>query len=127
MLYVKIGVRYRKNMTSVASRQQVEQVMLHEIAHALLPPSVKHGFQWKVLAKKIGYIGGRTANNPYQQPSRKVSYTPKFGVKVGDRLRLSNGEVVVVERAARKYFYLKSVASDKWWKIPLISALVYKI
>jgi hypothetical protein len=33
---------------------QFRQTMLHEIAHALLPPEVEHGMAWIELAGKIG-------------------------------------------------------------------------
>ncbi len=34
---------------------EAKQIILHEIAHALLPSDVKHGKAWKDLAKSIGY------------------------------------------------------------------------
>jgi predicted SprT family Zn-dependent metalloprotease len=52
-------------MVQYAQHEDVVQTMLHEIAHALLPSSVMHGKEWKVLAASIGYVGERTATNPY--------------------------------------------------------------
>jgi len=71
----RLGVtRYRQKkitlsrwMVEHADEELVQQVLLHEIAHALLPVTVKpHGAEWKKKAAEIGYKGGRLAVNPYQ-------------------------------------------------------------
>ena len=38
----------------------VEQVLLHEIAHALAGSRAGHGAKWRSIASSIGYLGGRT-------------------------------------------------------------------
>lgn len=38
--------------------EQVEQLMLHEIAHVLAGPKSDHGKLWKDEAKALGYVGG---------------------------------------------------------------------
>lgn len=38
----------------------VEQTLLHEIAHAMLPPHHHHSAEWKQTARSIGYVGGTT-------------------------------------------------------------------
>lgn len=126
-----------RHMASVATEEQVTQVLLHEIAHALLPYDVGHGKQWKELAAKIGYTGGRTAYNPYQHPKKKASSRPKrqpapmkpeaSGVAVGDRLRLPNGELVVVLKAARTRFHARSEATGRMWGVPFTSAAAFKV
>lgn len=60
-----------KTMVLASPRQEVEQIMLHEIAHALLPHTVGHGPEWKRLAARIGYRGSRTAVN------RSLDFTGK--------------------------------------------------
>lgn len=40
--------------------EQVEQVLLHEIAHALAGQGAGHGPRWKRIAQEIGYLGKRT-------------------------------------------------------------------
>lgn len=37
---------------------QVEQLMLHEIAHVLAGPKTNHGAEWKKEARALGYEGG---------------------------------------------------------------------
>lgn len=39
---------------------EIHQILLHEVAHALAGPSAGHGPQWKRIAAEIGYAGGRT-------------------------------------------------------------------
>jgi len=63
--YHKKEISLSRLMVLYAEREDVEQTMLHEIAHALLPPEVGHYKPWKVLAASIGYTGERTGRNPY--------------------------------------------------------------
>lgn len=39
---------------------EVHQVLLHEVAHAMAGPTAGHGPVWKRIASEIGYVGGRT-------------------------------------------------------------------
>ena len=39
---------------------EIHQVLLHEVAHALAGPGVGHGPVWKKIARDIGYAGERT-------------------------------------------------------------------
>ncbi|MCL2481818.1 MAG: SprT-like domain-containing protein [Propionibacteriaceae bacterium] len=43
---------------------EVEQVILHEIAHGLAGPRAGHGRVWKQQARALGYDGGRTIEVP---------------------------------------------------------------
>jgi hypothetical protein len=45
------------------SRWEVEQVMLHEIAHALVGPGKDHGSEWRKAAKALGYEGKATVKD----------------------------------------------------------------
>lgn len=53
-----------RHVVEVVNAVDLEQTMLHEIAHALLPSqgsdgrNIGHGRRWKVKAASIGYIGG---------------------------------------------------------------------
>ncbi len=46
--------------TEKATADEVTQVLLHEIAHALAGPRAAHGPKWRAIAREIGYEGGRT-------------------------------------------------------------------
>lgn len=39
---------------------EVHQILLHEVAHAMAGPRAGHGALWKRTAAEIGYVGGRT-------------------------------------------------------------------
>ena len=46
---------------------EIHQVLLHEVAHALSGPAAGHGPTWKRIARELGYVGdtthhGETAN-----------------------------------------------------------------
>ena len=41
------------------SKDEVEEAIRHEIAHALLGPGFGHSHAWKVVAKLVGSIGSR--------------------------------------------------------------------
>jgi predicted SprT family Zn-dependent metalloprotease len=61
----EVGATCHSNKTIYMSAPLVEsndldlllQGMLHEIAHALLPPDAKHGPRWKQKAREIGFTG----------------------------------------------------------------------
>jgi predicted SprT family Zn-dependent metalloprotease len=38
---------------------EIHQVLLHEVAHALAGPAAGHGPRWKKVSKEIGYEGSR--------------------------------------------------------------------
>lgn len=65
-----------RHFTTYASKEQVEQAMLHEIAHAILPAEVGHGKPWRIMAKAIGYEGHRTMRNPYVEARIKAGIRP---------------------------------------------------
>lgn len=48
-----------------ASTIEFEQVVLHEIAHAIVGPGAGHGHQWRMTARRIGYVGGTTLGWEY--------------------------------------------------------------
>ncbi|WP_417510314.1 SprT-like domain-containing protein [Microbacterium sp.] len=39
---------------------EIHQVLLHEVAHALAGHRAAHGPSWKRIAREIGYVGGTT-------------------------------------------------------------------
>lgn len=46
------------------SDAEFDQVVLHEIAHALAGHAAAHGPRWRQTARRIGYLGGRTHELP---------------------------------------------------------------
>ena len=49
----------------------VIDTILHEIAHALSPAHVGHGYQWRVIARSIGCDGRRCYESGVITPPRK--------------------------------------------------------
>lgn len=39
---------------------EIHQVLLHEVAHAIAGPTAGHGPSWRRIAAELGYVGGRT-------------------------------------------------------------------
>jgi predicted SprT family Zn-dependent metalloprotease len=56
-----------KYLAARYSTDEVEQTLLHEIAHALAGPQAGHGDVWLVLARSIGYRGSRTHHGEIAQ------------------------------------------------------------
>lgn len=52
-----------KYLCELWSLDECEQVMLHEIAHALAPKHHRHTQEWYDIAVSIGYTGGITHRN----------------------------------------------------------------
>lgn len=42
----------------------IHQVLLHEVAHALAGPRTGHGPEWRRIARELGYVGGVTHSGP---------------------------------------------------------------
>ncbi|TXK19139.1 SprT-like domain-containing protein [Homoserinibacter sp. GY 40078] len=42
----------------------IHQVLLHEVAHAIAGPTSGHGAAWRTAAAELGYVGGRTHDGP---------------------------------------------------------------
>jgi len=49
-----------KHLSAMGTEYEVEQVLLHEIAHALVGARAGHGPIWRHKAQSLGYQGGRT-------------------------------------------------------------------
>lgn len=66
--YAQKRISLSRWMVEHADVALVHQILLHEIAHALVPSTVKpHGKEWKDKAAEIGYSGGRLSVNPYRE------------------------------------------------------------
>jgi predicted SprT family Zn-dependent metalloprotease len=115
-----------RHMAAVANEAKVVEVILHEIAHALLPPSAKHGADWKALAKAFGIPAKASTTNPYIQATASSSKVVR-GVKVGDRLRLPNREVLTVYKIARTRCHAVSETTGKRYAVPFAYASQLRI
>ncbi len=53
-----------RHIASRVSEEDVDQVLLHEVAHALAGPRAGHGPVWRRTAASIGYTGSRLYDGP---------------------------------------------------------------
>ena len=61
---------------------EVEQVILHEIAHGLAGQAAGHGKKWLMTARSLGYTGGRTIEVPEARLSARWRATCPSGHEV---------------------------------------------
>lgn len=48
-----------RHLASRFDDDEVYQVLLHEVAHAIAGPKAGHGRAWQAVCEEIGYVGGR--------------------------------------------------------------------
>jgi len=150
--YSKKEITISTLMTKTADSELIRQTILHEIAHALLPPEVGHRKKWKELAAAIGYTGQRlntenwlpeeevkkiiarrkkrqtTANRKKRQTRQRPTIRHEdSGVKVGDTLFLPDKTLGTVRKAARKYFHVYVKETNSMWKVPFETAKSFKV
>lgn len=66
-----------RELTGAMSPDQIDQVLLHEIAHALAGPDAHHGPQWRRIAMAIGCTGERVVDVQAAQPRPWVGTCPR--------------------------------------------------
>lgn len=128
--YTLKRITISRYMASHADKEKIEQIALHEIAHALVGPRVKaHGTEWKTMAASIGYTGKRTLRNPYAEAQRQkvkvaaaMATPPQGTIGVGTKLVLPNGKVVRIIKRARTSFHAEQLDGKRVWRIPFTIA-----
>ncbi|GAA2751286.1 SprT-like domain-containing protein [Amnibacterium kyonggiense] len=53
-----------RHLAARADEDEVRQVLLHEVAHALAGHRAAHGPRWRARAEAIGYTGSRLHDHP---------------------------------------------------------------
>lgn len=62
--YTEKRITCSRHLVAYLAPDEVEQVILHEIAHGLSGHAAGHGKVWRRQANKLGYTGGRTIEVP---------------------------------------------------------------
>jgi predicted SprT family Zn-dependent metalloprotease len=62
--YSQKRITISRHLVEAADMQVVEQVLLHEIAHALCGQAAGHGKVWKAKASELGYLHQRIDGTP---------------------------------------------------------------
>jgi len=58
--YTERRITVSRYLAAKFDDDEVHQVLLHEVAHAMAGHEAGHGPQWKRVAREIGYVGERT-------------------------------------------------------------------
>lgn len=58
--YTHKRITVSKYLAARFDDDEVHQVLLHEVAHALAGARAGHGPEWKRVARELGYVGKRT-------------------------------------------------------------------
>lgn len=58
--YTDRRITVSRHLAQKFEDDEIHQILLHEVAHALAGPDAGHGPRWRRVAAEIGYIGGRT-------------------------------------------------------------------
>lgn len=103
--------RYNKRTIAVSSylfaemtEEECEQVVLHEIAHALTPGH-HHDKVWLNTARQIGYTGKRCGSHQKMKESAEVS--TEIPISRGDRVKIKTFLLGVVEGKNRTRYRIK--------------------
>ncbi|OII11343.1 hypothetical protein BIU97_05395 [Curtobacterium sp. MCBA15_009] len=62
--FARRRITVSRHLAARFSDDDVEQVLLHEVAHALAGPRAGHGAGWKRTASALGYTGSRLHDGP---------------------------------------------------------------
>jgi SprT protein len=62
--YTRKRITVSRHLASRFDDDEIHQVLLHEVAHALAGPRTGHGPVWRSIADELGYAGGRTHTGP---------------------------------------------------------------
>ncbi len=62
--FARRRITVSRHLAARFSADDVEQVLLHEVAHALSGPRAGHGPTWQRTARRLGYTGSRLHDGP---------------------------------------------------------------
>jgi len=58
--YTDRRVTVSRHLAERFGDDEIHQILLHEVAHAMAGADAGHGPRWRRIAAEIGYVGGRT-------------------------------------------------------------------
>lgn len=62
--YTHKRITVSRHLATLFEDDDIHQVLLHEVAHAIAGPGTGHGPKWKAVAAELGYEGGTTHDGP---------------------------------------------------------------
>ena len=78
---------------------EIHQVLLHEVAHALAGPKAGHGPQWKAVARDLGYVGKRLVDTPISSELAQSITQKLVGAQVGADAAAGAVDAAIKERS----------------------------
>lgn len=85
-IHYKKRIQMSRTFVKLNDIDKVTQVMLHEIAHALVDRYAGHGPTWKRKALELGCVNPKSTTSSVQAPTRYITTCPK-GHKGSARIR----------------------------------------
>ena len=80
--YAEHKITCSRYLVAYLADDEVEQVILHEVAHGLVGQGAGHSKVWQRQAKALGYTGGRTIEVPEARLSARWRGTCPLGHEV---------------------------------------------
>lgn len=74
--YTAKRITLSRPIAELASFEESEQTLLHEVGHALIGPGHGHDRAWLAKARSIGFEGGRTSTRAVEVPLAWVGTCP---------------------------------------------------
>lgn len=62
--YTRKRITVSRHIAAISSDDDIHQVLLHEVAHALAGSKAGHGARWKRISQQLGYVGSRLYDGP---------------------------------------------------------------
>jgi len=62
--YTAKRISVSRHIATLSEDDDIHQVLLHEVAHAIAGQRAGHGPRWRKVAAELGYAGGRTHDGP---------------------------------------------------------------
>jgi predicted SprT family Zn-dependent metalloprotease len=99
--YHKRTITLSRYYVSMNAAPEVEDTILHEIAHAIAGSKAGHGYEWQAVARRIGARPQRCADNSVAMPKAPWKITCANGHHLGTRHRRSRNMAHYVCRICR--------------------------
>jgi len=74
--YTDRRITLSKPIALLATFEESEQTLIHEVAHAIVGPGHGHGAVWKRQARAMGHTGSRTSRREQEVPTPLIGVCP---------------------------------------------------
>lgn len=74
--YTDRRITMSRKIAELATFEESEQTLIHEVAHAVVGPGHGHGPVWKRQARSMGHSGSRTSTRAVEVPKPLIGTCP---------------------------------------------------